>query len=176
MASVKKSIAAMMKRQPHRAISWTGGEPLLHPTFLAPMMAWAKSRGIENYLETNGTLPAALRAVAPLCDVVAMDVKLPSSTGRQTWALHKAFIKEVPKGTFVKVVLSSRSTLAEWRQVLDVLRAAPRRLPLILQPATRFGGVEPLPAHLCEQFKKLARPIARQVRIVPQWQHIWGVR
>jgi organic radical activating enzyme len=173
---VKKAIASLQKRRPHRAISWTGGEPLLHPAFLTPLMAWARERGLENYLETNGTLPGALSAVAPLCDVVAMDVKLPSATGRETWAAHAAFLEEAPRGTFVKVVLTARSTEAEWRRVLALLRAAPRRVPLVLQPATPGFGADAIAPARCLRLEAQARRVLRDVRVVPQWHHLWRVR
>ena len=173
---VKAAIVRLNTQRPHRSISWTGGEPLLHPAFLAPLMKWAHSLGLENYLETNGTLPAALRAVAPLCDAVSMDVKLASSTGRDTFSLHKTFLQEAPKGTFVKVVLTSRTTEAEWRQVLSLLKAAPRKVALVLQPATRFGGAEPISPEKCLYFEDLARRVVSDVRVMPQWHHLWQVR
>jgi organic radical activating enzyme len=175
-ARVKAAILRLHKKRPHRAISWTGGEPLLHPAFLAPLMEWAHGLGLENYLETNGTLPAAMRALAPLCDAVSMDVKLPSATGRATWGLHEAFLKEAPKGTFVKVVLTSRATDAEWRKVLALLRGAPRKVPLVIQPATRFGGVLPLPPARVLRFEAAARRAVPDVRVMPQWHHLWQVR
>ena len=173
---VKSAISRLNKKWRHRSISWTGGEPLLHPAFLAPLMRWAHEIGLENYLETNGTLPNAMRALAPLCDVVSMDVKLPSSTGRSTWSQHAAFLKEAPKGTFVKVVLTSRTTPSEWRQVLALLKGAPRRVPLILQPATRFGKAEPISPALCLRFEDMARRVCSDVRVMPQWHHLWHVR
>lgn len=173
---VKSAILRLQRRRAHRSISWTGGEPLLHPAFLAPLMRWAHERGLENYLETNGTLPNAMRALAPLCDVVSMDVKLPSSTGRSTWSQHAAFLKEVPTGTFAKVVLTSRSTEAEWRQVLSLLKDAPRKLPLVLQPATRFGGAEPISPAKCLAFETQARRAGFAASVVPQWHHLWQVR
>jgi organic radical activating enzyme len=175
-ARVKSAILRLHKKRKHRSISWTGGEPLLHPAFLAPLMKWAHELGLENYLETNGTLPAAMRALAPLCNVVSMDIKLHSSTGRNTFALHEAFLKEAPSGTFVKVVLTSRTTDAEWRRVLSLLKAAPRKAALVLQPATRFGGAEPITPARCLHFEDLARKVVRDVRIVPQWHHLWRVR
>lgn len=170
---LKIAIVRLNKQRPHRSISWTGGEPLLHPAFLLPMMQWARAQGLENYLETNGTLPTALRAVKGHCDVVAMDVKLPSATGRETWSAHREFLREAPAGTFVKVVLTARSTEAEWRRVLELMRAGPRRVPLVLQPATRFGGAAPIPPGRCLRFEALARRTLRDVRIVPQWHHFW---
>jgi organic radical activating enzyme len=173
---VKAGIMRLNAKRPHRSISWTGGEPLLHPAFLAPLMGWAREQGFENYLETNGTLPRAMRAVAPLCDAVSMDVKLASATGRETWSLHRAFLEEAPRGTFVKVVLTSRTMEAEWRQVLALLKASPREVPLVLQPATRFGGAEPISPAKCLEFEDQARRVLSDVRVMPQWHHLWRVR
>jgi organic radical activating enzyme len=173
---VKSAILTLESRRRHPAISWTGGEPLLHPAFLAELMAWAREKGFENYLETNGTLPNALRAVAPLCDVVSMDVKLPSATNRATWDLHRAFLREAPRGTFVKVVLTAKTTDAEWARVLDLVKGAPRKAILVLQPATPFGGARPLPAARCLAFQERARRAGIDARIVPQWHHLWRVR
>jgi organic radical activating enzyme len=175
-AAVRAAILRLRRKRAHRAVSWTGGEPLLHAAFLAPLMSWTRELRLENYLETNGTLPAAMRALAPLCDVVAMDVKLPSSTGRPTWSLHESFLREAPEGTFVKVVLTSRSTEAEWRRVLALLKDAPRKVPLVLQPATRFGGAESIPPARCLRFEDMARRVVSDVRVVPQWHHLWQVR
>ncbi|MBI4371981.1 MAG: 7-carboxy-7-deazaguanine synthase QueE [Elusimicrobia bacterium] len=174
-ARLKAAIVRLNIRNPHRAVSWTGGEPLLHLKFLEPLMRWTREQGLENYLETNGTHPAAMRALAPLCDAVAMDIKLPSSTGRETWTLHRDFLKETPASAFVKVVLTAKSAEAEWRQVLDLVREAPRRPPLVLQPVTPGYGAAPIPPARLARFQDLARLRGLDVRIVPQWHHLWGL-
>ncbi|HXT00657.1 MAG TPA: 7-carboxy-7-deazaguanine synthase QueE [Elusimicrobiota bacterium] len=171
---VKSAILKLHKKRKHRSISWTGGEPLLHPAFLAPLMRYAHELGLENYLETNGTLPNAMRALKPLCDVVSMDVKLKSSTGRDTFALHRAFLDEAPSSTFVKVVLTSRTTDSEWRQVLSLMKG--RKATLVLQPATPFGGVQPISPAQCLRFEDRARKVLSDVRVMPQWHHLWRVR
>jgi 7-carboxy-7-deazaguanine synthase len=176
VARVKAAILKLHKKRKHRSISWTGGEPLLHPAFLEPLMRFAHELGLENYLETNGTLPNAMRALAPLCDAVSMDVKLASSTGRSTWSLHEDFLKEAPRGTFVKVVLTSRTTDSEWRQVLSLLKKAPQKTTLVLQPATRFGRAEPISPAKCLRFEDQARRVVSDVRVMPQWHHLWQVR
>lgn len=170
---VKRAIMSLARGRPHVSVSWTGGEPLLHPRFLLPLLGWARERGLQNYLETNGTLPAALRALAPLCDAVAMDVKLPSATGRECWGAHAAFLAAAPAGTFVKVVLAENSTEAEWRRVLALLRAAPRRVPLYLQPVTPWAGVRPIPPSRCLRFEAMARRALGDVHVQPQWHHLW---
>jgi organic radical activating enzyme len=172
---VKAEIEALAHARSHRAISWTGGEPLLHPQFLMPLMRWAHKKGLENHLETNGTLPVPMAALAPLCDAVAMDVKLPSSTGRETWTAHRDFLRVVPRSTFVKVVLSDRSTEAEWKKVLELVHHAPHPLKLYLQPATPVGGVKPIPAARCLRFETLARRVVKEVFVRPQWHHLWNL-
>lgn len=176
-AKVRAAIERHAAKRPHVSVSWTGGEPLLHAAFLAPLMRWARTRGLLNYLETNGTLPAAMRALRPLTDVVAMDVKLPSAVGRECWGLHAAFLDEAPAAkTFVKVVLTAKTTDAEIGKVLGLLRGVSQRVPLVLQPATAgFGAVPVAPARL-RAFEKRAKRARRDVRVIPQWQHIWGVR
>lgn len=172
---VKDAVAALAKARPHRCVSWTGGEPLLHAAFLMPLMRWARRMGLENCLETNGTLPGPMTALAPLCDAVAMDVKLPSSTGRSTWSAHRDFLRAAPTGTFVKVVLTDRSTEAEWRRVLELVRRAPRPVPLYLQPATAVGAVRPIPPRRCLRFEAMARRAVKDVFVRPQWHHLWSL-
>ena len=50
--------------------------------------------GKKIYLDTNGTLPDALAEIIKDIDIIAMDIKLPSSTQQQAfWAEHKEFLK-----------------------------------------------------------------------------------
>ncbi len=161
-------------RSRHEAVSWTGGEPLLQPEFLARMMSWARGRGLKNYLETNGTRTQAFRELAALCDTVAMDVKLPSATGRQTWSEHLEFLRVAPQKTFVKVVLTASSTPAEWRQVIRLMQEAPN-VPLVLQPATPFSGARPIEPVLAVKLLHQARALLKKVHILPQWHPVWSL-
>jgi len=172
---VKASIESLAHARAHRSISWTGGEPLLHPQFLMPLMRWARKKGLENHLETNGTMPVPMAALAPLCDAVAMDIKLPSATGRETWSAHRDFLRVAPQSTFVKVVLSDRSTEDELRQVLELVKRASHPRPLYLQPATPIGRVKPIPAARCLRFEAIARRAVKEVFVRPQWHHLWNL-
>lgn len=170
---LKTTIKALEKQRKHQAVSWTGGEPLLHPKFLAPMMLWARGQGLKNYLETNGTQVAAFSALAPLCDVVAMDIKLPSATGRESWSQHLEFLRVAPEKTFAKVVLTGRTTEAEWRQVIRLMQEVSTNIPLILQPATHFAGVEPVEPWLALKFLRQAQALLKDARLIPQFHPIW---
>jgi 7-carboxy-7-deazaguanine synthase len=172
---VKKTILALEKKRRHASVSWTGGEPLLHPAFLKPMLAWARERGLKNYLETNGTRVQAFRALAPLCDWVAMDLKLPSATGRETWSEHLEFLRVAPEKTFAKVVLTSKTTQAEWRQVIRLMQEVSTNVPLVLQPATEREGTTAIDPGTAVQFLRQADALLKDVRIIPQWHPVWGL-
>ncbi|MBI3547771.1 MAG: 7-carboxy-7-deazaguanine synthase QueE [Elusimicrobia bacterium] len=181
-AKLEREILRLAAEKRPRSISWTGGEPLLHATFLEKSLAWARAQGFQNYLETNGVLAAALPAVAPLCDVIAMDLKLPSATGRELWSAHHAFLKIAPDKTFVKVVLTRDSNEREWRQAIRLLQEAGPQIPLILQPATaakdsRGTGklIEPIEPERAVAFLRQARGLLKVVRLVPQWHPVWAL-
>ncbi|MBI5202898.1 MAG: 7-carboxy-7-deazaguanine synthase QueE [Elusimicrobia bacterium] len=172
---LEEEIARLASERPHKSISWTGGEPLLHAAFLKPMLEWAHGKGLQNYFETNGTLPEALRELAPLCDVVSMDVKLPSSTGRTCWSAHLECLRVAPEKTFVKVVLTAGSKDDEWRQVIRLLQEIDPRIPLVLQPATAIGDVKPIEPERALALLRQARGLIKDVRLIPQWHPVWGL-
>lgn len=171
---LKKDIERLGQEPKAESISWTGGEPLLHGKLLAAMMRWAKEKGFKNYLETNGTRVEEMKAVVDLVDLTAADVKLPSATGRETWSEHLEFLRALPPDkAFAKVVLTSKSTAAEWRQVIRLMQEVSPKIPLILQPATPFSGVEPIEPRLCIQFMRQASALLKDVRLIPQFHPIW---
>jgi len=172
---LKKEILRLAAERPHESVSWTGGEPLLHPAFLKPMMEWARSKGLKNYLETNGTRLAALKELAPLCDTIALDIKLPSSTGREHWSDHLESLRVAPERSFAKVVLTSKSTEAEWRQVIRLMGEVSSNIPLILQPVTPLPGVESIPPARAIKFLHQAAALLKDVRLIPQWHPVWSL-
>ena len=175
-ARLQERILRLNGERRHRTVSWTGGEPLLHVEFLGRMAIWAKEQGFENYLETNGVLAKRLRLVADRMDAVAVDIKLPSATGRSTWSAHAEFLKAAPKGSFVKVVLTDSSTAGDWEEVLRLMEDHAPALPLVLQPATPKGPAKaPSPEKVLD-FMMKAKSRLSDVRIVPQWHPVWGVR
>ena len=172
---LKKDISALAAGRRHEAVSWTGGEPLLHPKFLRGMMTWAREQGLKNYLETNATRVDALRALAPLCDWVSADLKLPSATGRETWSEHLEFLRVCPEKTFAKVVLTSKTTESEWRQVIRLMQEVSTNVPLILQPATARPGTQPIEPAQAVKFLRQAAALLKDVRLIPQWHPVWGM-
>jgi 7-carboxy-7-deazaguanine synthase len=175
VAAARKKILSLAKKEKAGTVSWTGGEPLLHVPFLKEMMPWARAQGFKNYLETNGTRVKALEELKPWCDVVAMDLKLPSATGRQTWSEHLEFLRVIPEKTFAKVILTEGSTAAEWRQVIRVMQEVSSNIPLVLQPATRFKTVRPIPPERAMLFLQQAQALLKDVRLIPQFHPLWNL-
>ncbi len=68
------------------SIALTGGEPLLQHRFLKNLLPELKLRNQRIYLETSGEQWRALELVLEWVDIVAMDMKIPSSSGeRKMW-------------------------------------------------------------------------------------------
>jgi organic radical activating enzyme len=81
-------------KQHYHSLCLTGGEPLQQEDFLKDFLRLVKNDGITTYLETNGILSDALANVIADVDIIAMDFKLPSSTGqRDFWKEHRKFLK-----------------------------------------------------------------------------------
>lgn len=160
-------------------ISLTGGEPLLHVDFLTRVLPHLKKRNFKIYLETNGTLPAALEKVVGLVDVVAMDMKLPSSNrGRNFWTRHRDFLNIARKKTvFVKVVATAKTSLDEIRKVIAIIDDIDADIPLVIQPVTPANRVRKKvqPDKLFE-FQRLAKMVLNDVRIIPQMHKLIGVK
>ncbi|MFA6093064.1 MAG: 7-carboxy-7-deazaguanine synthase QueE [Elusimicrobiota bacterium] len=178
---LKTAIKALCRNQEHAAVSWTGGEPLLHADFLKPLMVWVRQKGMQNHLETNGTLPEALKSLARLADLVSMDIKLPSGSGQRLWDEHEAFLRVLPRKTFIKVVLTAASTRQEFDRLLVLMAGFPR-VPLFLQPATAHPGrrkaaSRPLSSAESVRWIKRARgKLGPRVLLSPQWHPLWGLK
>ena len=120
----------------HRCISFTGGEPLLQKDFLKEALLRSRQKNFRNYLETNGTMPTELEDVIEHVDIVAMDLKLPSSTGMADfWITHKIFLQVASKkDVFLKVVVCEDTLDTDIREAIKLIQDVHRSAVLILQP------------------------------------------
>jgi len=120
----------------YHSISYTGGEPLLQKDFLKESMRLTRNACYKNYLETNGTLAEELLEIINFVDVIAMDIKLPSSTGLEDfWKRHNLFLKVASsKETFLKVVVCESTEEEDLRQCLRLIQEINRSAILVLQP------------------------------------------
>src|SRR5262245_34132648 len=73
----------------HRAVSITGGEPLLHPKAVRAIGLGARALELRVHLETGGHRPGPLAEVLDAIDEATPDVKIESACGFPTpWDAH----------------------------------------------------------------------------------------
>ncbi|MBF0254503.1 MAG: 7-carboxy-7-deazaguanine synthase QueE [Candidatus Omnitrophica bacterium] len=178
-ALLKVIIAIEQSDGPHHAVSLTGGEPLTQPLFLKKLLPSLKEKGFRTYLETNGTLPAALDGLISNLDIIAMDIKLPSATGAGAfWEEHEEFLRTCQaKKVFVKVVITPDVRAAEVHRAIILVRRVNPEVPMILQPVTDPAGInETALRRIRDEFFPAAADVLEDVRIMPQLHKIWQIR
>ncbi len=161
----------------YHAVSFTGGEPLLQKDFLKEVLYRTCCYGHRNYLETNGTLVAELEEVIDYLDIVAMDLKLPSSTGhdKHFWDEHRDFLKVASrKQVFLKSVICENTSADDINESLRLIKECDRSAILVLQPNS-LEGYGALIDKL-NNFKDLCRKEQVTVCIIPQIHKVIGVR
>lgn len=161
-----------MLRQPHHSVSLTGGEPLCQAEALQQLAAQINGRV---YLETNGTLPQALKQVLPYIDIISMDIKLPKTTGRVLWREHSEFLSLArAKDVFVKLVIEEGMDIRHFDQAVKLIADIGRDILLVLQPVSPFNGCKAIvPEKIIEVHNRALRQL-ENVRVIPQTHKFIG--
>ena len=148
--------------------SFTGGEPLLHKDFIKALLPHLTTMGLKSYLETNGTLPSALAEVIGGTDIVAMDIKLPSSTKEKPfWQEHEDFLRIArDKKVFVKTVITNDTETADVDRAAGIVARVNSKIPFIFQP--NYFEMNKGVVAKCEGLAKECAKILKDVRILPQ--------
>jgi len=172
------AVVKLARSKKVRAVSLTGGEPLLRWRFIKAIAPALKKAGLALHLETNGVLYLELKRIKGLVDVVAMDIKLPSSTGqRGFWAAHKKFLSVAPEKTFIKTVVTSRTTMADLEKAVNAAASAGPGVPFFIQPSTaRRGRSRPPSSKFVEEACCYAAVRLGRVKVLPQQHPLWGVK
>lgn len=164
----------------HDSISLTGGEPLLHASFLVQFLPQLRSvTGLPIYLETGGHRPEQLAMILPYLDSVGMDLKLPSVSGENRWQQHAEFLQHCYQASvevFVKIIISSQTHPGDLERSAELVAAVSPEIPVFLQPVTPNEpseqlGETPLLAPSPEQVLTWQAQMKRSlklVRVVPQ--------
>jgi len=164
----------------HLSVSWTGGEPLLYPSFLKQAMSAAQRLGYKNYLETSGILAKPLREVLEFTDVIAMDFKIPSVTGEGSfWTEHEEFLKlGSAKDIFVKMVLSDRVSVEEFDQGVQIIKKVRPETLLVLQPLSTEDHPTGSPETVTylERLKQRALEHIAKVKMIPRLHKVLNIR
>ncbi len=160
----------------YHTVAFTGGEPLLQKDFLKEVLKETHKRNLRNYLETNGTLPGALREVIDYVDVVAMDFKLPTSTmAGDYWQAHRKFLElSSQKEFFLKTVICESTEEEDLHEGISLIKEVNDSAILVLQPNS-FEEYNRLKDKL-ENFKQTCIKNNVATFVIPQMHKIAGVR
>ncbi len=162
--------------QGSHSVSITGGEPLLQTEFLKEFLPALKKNRIKVYLDTNGTLPNELKDLIKDIDIIAMDIKLPSSTKQKSyWSEHKKFLKTaLKKDVFIKAVVSSQTHKKDVSKAIDLVSGIDPDVLFILQPNyfDMHNGV----VKKCLEFEEECSTKLKNVRIIPQMHKFLKLR
>lgn len=152
---------------PHLSI--TGGEPLEQMGFLKVLLEGLK--GFSILLETSGYYPSRLKKIIDLVDVVSVDIKLPTFTGKNLQISQ--FLKTLSllsgKEAYVKIVYTGSTTQNEVEKVLEALSRMKVRIPIFLQPSSH---------NLWKKFMNLGIIYSQNldIRILPQVHKLIGAK
>ena len=153
---------------PTQAVSFTGGEPLLHWQFVHAVACAAKKFGVKIFLETNGTLPEELEKISDVVDIISMDIKLPS-VGRNLFALHEKFLRAAQgNDLYVKIVVTAETTLEEFLAAVELVANVDPKILLILQPVTPIKNMSAISSKKILNFQAAALNKIKDVRVIPQ--------
>jgi len=151
----------------YHSVSFTGGEPLLYAENIKNISDFFKEKGLEIFLETNGTLPNNLNKIIDSIDIVSMDLKLSSQTKeREFFEEHRDFIRlceEHNKEYYVKLTAGNDFTKEELDFIKD-LKKVMKKPELYLQPI--FGKIDSI-----AELKKISDIFIQMgfaVKLIPQ--------
>jgi 7-carboxy-7-deazaguanine synthase len=173
-----KELLSRIKRYrgAYHSVVFTGGEPLMQKDFLREIMKLTRKSGFKNYLETNGTLPQALEEVIDYSDILAMDLKLPSSTNQESyWDEHRRFLGVASgKEAFLKIVICATTREEDLRRAISLLKDSYPAAILVLQPNSYEEAGSLL--EKLEQFRNICIDEHITVCVIPQIHKIVGVK
>ncbi len=154
------------------SVSLTGGEPLLHSQFINEFVHFLHD--IKIYLETNATLTDELLKVKDKIDIISADIKLPSSTGKDTFDLHDKFLANC-NGiyTFAKIVFDKNITEEEIKTCANLGKK--HNIELVLQPKM-YGDKMTVNNDFCQNTLNKFLNIYTNVRLIPQVHKFLNVR
>ena len=173
---VIEKIKLLKKKENPKAVSLTGGEPLLQAVFIEKLLPLIQEIGLQIYLETNAVLFKEFKKIAGIVDAIAADIKLPSATGKSLWTEHEDFLRIAPEKTFIKIVITSNSTLDEIQKAFDIVKKVSLKMPVFIQPVTENGEIKKPGKSFFDGIEKISLNTEINYKILPQQHPIWGIR
>lgn len=177
-AKLAHVITALAAVTPHHSVSFTGGEPLLHPEYISTVISELGDSGLQTYLDTACCLPEAMAQVAEQIDCVAADYKLPSTIAEPVpFADFAACWQEIRRGRFLKLVVTKAVSPAEMRDFCRPMHELDPDARIVIQPVTpSVPGVEPPSVTELFALVETCAEWFPLVRVIPQTHVMLGVR
>jgi len=157
------------------SLSITGGEPLEQPEFLIDFLRGFRPCGLPVYLETNGLNVEAAAAVAPMVDIVSLDIKLPSlcEGGYDFFPVYERVIPLLGgRNMFCKVVLADGFDHEEFTAAVRMISGYNRSTRFIIQPASPGGSCLPVDGGCLIDCLNEASEHLEYVRVIPQCHRV----
>ena len=169
-------VAPLLRGLPFLAI--TGGEPLEQPGFLSLLLTRLSETGKRVLLETRGYHYRELAEVLPRVDVIAVDVKLPSFSGRPFPAAEtRNFLKIARQKTcYVKAVVGPDTGEGEVMEAARLVADLGGYIPFIVQPRNDDKPPPPGEAERLLVLTAQLTTILADVRLIPQAHRILGLK
>lgn len=158
------------------SVSVTGGEPLIQVDFLREFLPRLKDENMPVYLETNGVYPEALVQLIDDVDIIAMDIKLPSSTQCQPfWDEHQSFIEVgQAKDLFIKTVVTLDTSIKEVRRAAELTANVNASIPFYIQP--NFFEMKEGVMDVCLTMQEEVQKYLKDVRVLGQTHKFMKLR
>ena len=162
--TISELLEYVKKHSECHSVSLTGGEPLLHTSFIKE---FAQISPLPIYLETNATLFEQLNDVIYYIEYVSADIKLPSATGMPAqWNIHDKFFEIASKKKlYAKVVFDSKITDDEIENVCNL--ANKHNIELVLQPMM-IGKTPSVTSEFMQQILDRCLQKHKRTRLIPQ--------
>jgi organic radical activating enzyme len=159
------------------SLSITGGEPLEQGEFLCAFLRQFRSSAVPVYLETNGLVKHAAAEVAPLVDIVSLDIKLPSLCGGEDFFdIYRdvlPFFRQ--RDLFCKIAIAEGFEMDEFIEAVRLIASFDRATLLVIQPATASASCRAVsPDTLFECYCNAAL-VLDDVRVIPQCHRLMGI-
>jgi pyruvate formate lyase activating enzyme len=154
--STEKLLTIIEKERVHidqsgGGVTFSGGEPLMHPDFLIEMLDACGEKGLHRAVDTCGFVPVkTLLEVARRTDLFLFDLKLMNPEKHKQWT-----------GFSNRLILKNLKLLAENGANINI------RIPLIKNVNTAF--ISKLPKNISDSVPRLrdAEPVKHVVNLLP---------
>lgn len=168
-----KVLEDYFKSTPHHSVSFTGGEPLIFWEFIKEV---SSKIDIPIFLETNGTLFEELESIIDNIDIISMDLKLESATGKNLFETHKKFLSIAKKkDVYVKMILTGETKAEEIEEAALTVKETDDGVMFVIQPVTPYEGVSAADLKKIFLSQDIALKYLKNVRVIPQMHRMLGV-